>query len=45
MPAIVLMKITNQDRYGPVILSEAKDLRVTSEILRFAQDDIAGIGC
>ena len=40
-----LMNIPKQDRYGPVILSEAKDLTRHTEILRFAQDDIANLGC
>jgi len=39
------MNIPKQDRYGPVILSEAKDLTRPTEILRFAQDDSAGFGC
>jgi hypothetical protein len=38
----VLMNISNQDRQQPVILSAAKNLRVASEILRCAQNDIPG---
>ena len=34
-----LMNITKQDRYGPVILSEAKDLTRPTEILSEAKDD------
>ena len=36
-----MMKMKNQDRYGPVILSEAKNLSAASEILRFTQNDRA----
>jgi hypothetical protein len=38
------MKIRNQDRYGSVILSAAKDLARHTEILRCAQDDIPDCG-
>ena len=35
------MNINDQDQYGPVILSAAKNLDVASEILRCAQNDRA----
>ena len=34
-----IMKMNDQDRYWPVILSEAKNLCVAREILRFTQND------
>ncbi len=35
-----IMKMNDQDRYGLVILSAAKNLCAVSEILRFTQNDI-----
>ena len=34
------MNVNNQDRYRPVILSEAKNLTRHAEILRFTQNDM-----